>query len=253
MPLDQAEAIILRSYPIGDQDKIVVFLTHEKGLMKGIAKGARKFGNRFGSSLEPMSLVNIFFYEKEKKDLVTVSNCDLLESFFEILKDLKTSFTCAYFTELIEEFFPSRAREDLIFRLLLSTLQVLKAKRDLSSLTRYFEVWFLQINGWLPDFRRCKKCRKLLAESGWLSPKKDGVYCSACAPDKKEETRPELNTFIHWTKKNPPSQTDSLPFSPKEIKAAQKTLQGIIIYHLEKEPQSLRFLKDSSAFQSPKD
>ena len=69
---------------VGDQDKIAVFFCREKGVIRGVAKGARKFGNRFGSSLEPMSVVRVFYYEKERRDLITVSGCDLLESFFEI-------------------------------------------------------------------------------------------------------------------------------------------------------------------------
>jgi DNA repair protein RecO (recombination protein O) len=46
MPLEQSEAIVLRSFDVGEQDKIVVFFSRDKGIIKGIAKGARKFGNR---------------------------------------------------------------------------------------------------------------------------------------------------------------------------------------------------------------
>ena len=106
MPLDQAEAIVLRTSPIGDQDKLCSFLTRDKGVLRGVAKGARKFGNRFGSSLEPMSHVRVFFYEKERRDLVTISACDLLESFFDIQTDLQAALTPAYFAELVEEFVP---------------------------------------------------------------------------------------------------------------------------------------------------
>jgi len=244
MPLDQAEAIILRTYPVGDQDKVVVFLTRDKGLLRGVAKGARKFGNRFGSSLEPMSRVAIFYYEKERKDLVTVSDCDLIDSFFDIQKDLKTSLTISYFTELIEEFVPARAREDLIFRLLLSVLEALKGRGDLSLLTRYFEAWFLQINGFLPNVGRCKKCGKTPTEGGWLAPKKDGVYCADCAPVKKEEVKRELASFLNWARKNPPPGEGVFPYSPGELRAIRTSLQSMIIYHMEKEPKSLRYIKD---------
>lgn len=244
MPLDQAEAIVLRTWNVGDQDKIAVFLTRDRGLVRGAAKGARKFGNRFGSSLEPMSLVTMFYYEKERRDLVTVSDCDLIESFFDIQKDLKASLTLAYFAELIEEFFPARAREDLIFRLLLSILQALQERGDLNLLTRYFEVWFLQINGFLPNVRRCKKCGKAPTESGWLAPKKDGIYCADCAPVKKEEVKPELASFLDWVRKNPPPKSDQRPFSAEVLKAIQGSLQAMIVYHMEKEPKSLRYIKD---------
>jgi DNA repair protein RecO (recombination protein O) len=244
MPLYQSEAIVLRSFNLGDQDKIVIFFSRNKGVIKGVAKGARKFGSRFGSSLEPMSQVNIHYYEKEGKDLVTVSNCDLIESFFEVQKILKTTFTLSYFAELIEAFFPSNAREDLIYRLLLSVLRALKEGRDLNLLTRYFEAWFLHINGILPDFGKCKKCRKEIKVSRWLSPKKDGIYCEGCAPQKKEEVRPEIRSFMKWINKNPPSKKGKIPFSPSQLEAIRKTLQKIIIYHLEAEPKTLRYLEE---------
>jgi DNA repair protein RecO (recombination protein O) len=244
MPLEQSEAIVLRSFNVGDQDKIVVFFSQDKGVIKGIAKGARKFGNRFGSSLEPMSLVRVFYYEKERKDLVTVSDCDLLESFFEIQKDPKTCFTLSYFSELVEEFSPLRAKEDLLYRLLIRTLESLKEKGDLNFLSRYFETWFLRISGFLPDFKKCKKCHVVLRESGWLSAKKDGVYCRSCAPQKKEVVVPEVNLFIQWVQKNPPPKIEVTPFKPEELETIKRTLQGIIIYHLEREPKTLGLLKN---------
>ena len=244
MPIDQAEAIVLRTAPIGDQDKIVVLLTREKGLIRGVAKGARKFGNRFGSALEPMSHVTAFYYEKERRELVTVGSCDLIESFFEIQADLKTSLTLTYFAELVEEFLPARAREDMIFRLLLSVLQALKKKSDLAVLTRYFETWFLQVNGYLPDVRRCKRCRKALDGTGWLAPKKDGVYCDACAPARKEEVKPDLGRFMQWVRKNPPSKAEECPVTAADLKSIRKGLQAMIVYHLEREPKSLRYIKD---------
>jgi len=152
MPIDQSEAIVLRSFNVGEQDKIVAFFSRDKGLLRGMAKGARKFGNRFGSSLEQMSLVRVFYYEKERKDLVTVSQCDLLESFFDVPKDFRTSCTLSYFAELVEEFFPARAKEEVLFRLFLSVLRAIKAGGDIDFLSRYFEAWILQINGLLPDF-----------------------------------------------------------------------------------------------------
>lgn len=243
MPLEQSEGFILRTHNIGEQDKIVIFFSRDKGIVKGVAKGARKFGNRFGSALEPMSYVKVFYYEKEGKELVTVSNCDLLESFFDIQMDLNTSFTLSYFSELTEEFFPSGSKEEVVFRLLSSTLQALRNGADLEFMSAYFEAWFLKISGILPEFHKCKKCRKELTDSGWLSHKKDGIFCNECTPQKREEVKPELNSFLKWIKKNPPSRKNNLIFSPQQLKSIRKTLQAIIVFHMEREPKSLGYLK----------
>ena len=245
MPRDQAEAIVLRTFPLADQDKIAVFLTRERGLLRGVAKGSRKFGNRFGSSLEPLSHITAFFYEKEPNDLVTISGCDLRESFFDLASDLPTTYALSYVIELIEEFVPVRAKENLSFRLFLSILQALRDRVDARILTRYFEAWLLRINGIMPDVRRCRRCRTAIAESapGWLSPRRDGVFCDSCAPARKEEITDSLGRFLVWVKDNPPSACSAAPFSAEEIKSFEKALQAMIIFHLEREPKSLRFLR----------
>ncbi len=245
MPLEQTEAIVLKTFPLADQDKLVTFFSRDRGLIRGVAKGARKFGNRFGSSLEPLSVVQVFYYEKERRDLVTISNCDLVDSFFDMQKSPEMSFTLAYFAELIEEFFPARAGEHKIFRLLRSVLEALRDGSDRNFTTRYFEVWFLQINGLLPDFKRCKKCREPV-ETGWLAPTRDGVYCPACASYQKEETRGELVKFVDWVRNNSPRTEGGLPFSEAELETIRQALQSIIIYHLEREPKSLAFLRNFS-------
>ncbi len=245
MSLQQSEAFILRSFNVGEQDKIVVLFSRDKGVLKGVAKGARKFGNRFGSSLEPMSLVKIFYYEKERKELLTISNCDLIESFFEIQKDLKINFTLSYFAELVEEFFPSGAKEDILFRLLRAVLLAIKNKGDLNFLIAYFETWVLKINGLLPALSVCKKCHKKITSFAWLSPKKDGIYCQQCADYKKEKISSKANKLILWIQKNPPGHIKNFPFTSTEIKDLRKVLEEIIVFNLEKEPKTLRYLDKS--------
>lgn len=242
MPTDQAEAIVLRTMNVGDQDKIAVFFCRDKGVLRGVAKGAKKFGNRFGSALEPMSVVRVFYYEKERRDLVTVSGCDLIESFFEIQKVPETAFLLTYFAELIEEFAPARAREEVLYRLLLSVLRCLKEGGDSGFAAAYFEAWFLNANGLLPDLAGCRKCRKPLAP-GWLAPKKDGAYCAECAPIKKEEVPTETQAFLRWVRQNPPPGLCALPFASADVARIRKSLQAMIVYHMDREPRTLQFLK----------
>ena len=242
MPLEQSEGFVLRTFNIGEMDKVVVFFPRDRGLIKGVAKGARKFGNRFGSSLEPLSLVKLFFYEKESRDLVVISNCDLIESFFDLQKDLKTSFTLSFFAELIEEFYPSSSGDDRLFRLLHSTLQSLQLGADRDFVSAYFEAWFLRINGILSDFKRCKKCRSETEGPSWLSMRRDGLLCGNCASEKKIEIPADFSAFVSWIRTNPPPKSADVPFAADRLGSFLKILRAIAVYHLEREPKSLRFL-----------
>jgi len=237
MPKDQSESMVLRTFNVGDQDKIAVFFSRDRGILKGIAKGARKFGNRFGSCLEPLSYIKIYFYEKENKDLVTVSNCDLLESFFEIQVDLDTAFTLRYFSELIENSIPSRSEDDTLFRLLLQTLRALKQGKNLNFLTAYFELWFLKINGFFPNLKKCKKCRKNTEKNAWLSSKRDGVLCPRCRTTENEKIGSDENSVFFWIQKNTPTSDNDPEFSPEQIQKARKILKELIVFHMEARPR----------------
>src|ERR1700716_3320182 len=55
MPLYTADALILRTYKLGESDRIVVFLTRDRGKKRGVAKNARQSRRRFGGGVEPMT------------------------------------------------------------------------------------------------------------------------------------------------------------------------------------------------------
>ena len=60
----------------------------------------------------------------------------------------------------------------------------------------------------------------------------------------KEEVQQDLGSFLGWVRKNPPPQAGDCPFSPDQLRGIQKSLQAMIVYHMEREPRSLRYIKD---------
>src|SRR6266849_1469703 len=51
MPLYTTDALILRTYKLGESDRIVVFLTRDRGKKRGVAKNARQSRRRFARTL----------------------------------------------------------------------------------------------------------------------------------------------------------------------------------------------------------
>ena len=198
--------------------------------------------NRFGSSLEPMSHVQVFSYEKEGRDLVTVSGCDLIDSFFDMQKNMESAFTLSYFSELIEDSRPSVTEDDVLFRLLLETLKALRAGGDLKFLTAYFEIWFLKLNGFLPELTRCSACRRDITGPAGLSPKKDGAYCEDCATGNLEQIPAEFPEFLDWTRKHPPAHPYPPSLSAEILQEIRHVLKQLIVFHMERAPKSLSFL-----------
>jgi len=80
MPLYTAEALVLRTYKLGEADRIVVFLTRDRGKKRGVAPNARKSRKRFGAALEPLTEVRISYFEKARRELVGLNYAETVRS-----------------------------------------------------------------------------------------------------------------------------------------------------------------------------
>ncbi|MDO4718877.1 MAG: DNA repair protein RecO, partial [Propionibacteriaceae bacterium] len=53
------EAVVLRTHPLGEADRIVTLLTRGRGQVRAVAKGVRRTNSRFGARLEPFGVVDV--------------------------------------------------------------------------------------------------------------------------------------------------------------------------------------------------
>src|SRR5713226_4035946 len=77
MGLVNTDAIVLRTYNLAEADRIVLCLTRNAGLVRAVARGARRMKSRFGAALEPFTFIKLDFYEKENRELVTISQPEI--------------------------------------------------------------------------------------------------------------------------------------------------------------------------------
>lgn len=165
MGLSETEALVLRTYNLAEADKIVVCLTHGNGLIRGVAKGCRRLKNRFGASLEPFTLVQLSFYQKENQELVSLRQTEILRSHFNLSGNAETLTGLAYMADLVIDFSPPYQRNEKLFRMLRACLEaVAESPSDLQTILRYFEVWLLKLEGFLPDIRHCSECHRMFGE-----------------------------------------------------------------------------------------
>src|SRR5579859_956123 len=81
MPLQQSEAIVLRTSPLREADLLVTFLTRAQGKLRGVAKSAKRSKKRFGGALEPLTVVNAHWEVRgSEHELVRLDSCDVLVS-----------------------------------------------------------------------------------------------------------------------------------------------------------------------------
>ncbi|HEY6507588.1 MAG TPA: DNA repair protein RecO, partial [Vicinamibacterales bacterium] len=158
MPLYTADALVLRTYALGESDRIVVFLTRDRGKKRGVAKSARRSRKRFGGALEPLTEVRVAYFESARRELVGLNYAEAVRSPLSMvgvagLQGHETLTYSAYFAELLNEWAQDADADDRLYRLGVSMLDGLAAGAPVEPLARYFEYWVLRLQGVYPEAR----------------------------------------------------------------------------------------------------
>jgi DNA repair protein RecO (recombination protein O) len=181
MPARETEAIILKTFPLGEADRLVSFFGRTSGRVRGVAAGARRLKNRYGSTLEVLSHVQIWYVEKETRDLVRIHQCELLESFHKAQCDYGLSTGLAVVSEISELVLPEHEAAEPMFRLILLATREIERTANWTLPLSYFAFWAVRLGGWLPRFDRCADCDKPFGDKpAYHAASDDGLLCEKC-------------------------------------------------------------------------
>jgi len=181
MPARETEAIILKTFPLGEADRLVSFLGRSSGRVRGVASGARRLKNRYGSTLEVLSHVQIWYVERETRDLVRIQQAELLESFHKAQSDYGLSTGLAVISEISELILPEHEVSEPMFRLVLLAAREVERTGDWNLALSYFAFWTVRLGGWLPRFDRCVSCgTPFESKPAFYDGHQAGLFCENC-------------------------------------------------------------------------
>ena len=170
MALHTSDALILRTYALGESDRIVVFLTRDRGKKRGVAKNARQSRRRFGGALEPMTTGRVTYREREGRPLAFVEEVAPLSSPLAGVSGDGLGYV-SYFAELIDEWAQENDDNEPLYRLGTTMVEAMAAGVPLEPLARYFEFWLLRLQGvYEADARASAGARAFLAAARTCSP-----------------------------------------------------------------------------------
>jgi len=220
MALVETEALVLRTYNLAEADKIVVCLSRATGLIRGVAKGCRRLKNRFGAAFEPFTLINLSYHHKENQELVSIGQAEIVRSSFALLSDPVTLAGLAYMGELVAEFSAPYQANDNLFRMVKTCIEAIsEAPGDLQWVTRYFEVWLLRLEGFLPDVQRCGDCHRIFAEGETVFVSAEAVLrCQVCGTQGAHALPKKVHAQLRATLKLGPG-----PFGRQARETSDKT------------------------------
>ena len=231
MPLYTADALILRTYKLGEADRIVVFFTRDRGKKRGVAKGARRARSPFLGALEPLTEVRVAYFEKERRELVGLNFAETIRSPLSLMGPARAGHSVrerlaeaggdvdsdalgyvGYFAELLDEWAQDADADERLYRLGASMLNALAAGAPVGPLARYFEYWLLRLQG--------------------VYPESQGTLSEAAM------------AFLTASRSLGPDRVGELPANRRMLKELEQLHRGLIVMHLEKTLKSERVLRD---------
>ena len=236
MALRQDQGIVLRGYPFGEADKVVVLLSPNHGKLRAVAKGVRKTRSRFGGRLEPFTHVDVLLYEGRNLD--TITQVSVLEANAHIRLDLDRVLAAGTMVEAIDAVAQEGAGSHRQFLLLQRGLRALDAGAVHPDLVAAFLLKLAGIVGVAPALTACAECGRT-EQLTRFSLASGGVVCERCSPGRGLKLRAGL--VLHLAALADADLGDLPPASELSGEAIGVT-RRFVEYHLERRLESLSLL-----------
>lgn len=243
----KTQGIIIRKTQLAERDHRLTIFTRWKGKIEVIAKGTQNIKSRRLGALELPNLALFQIYENTNNKYL--SQCELLDSFYELKQSLKSIGHIHYLAELTDKLTPFEQKAPLKFNLLKNTLSILKNAQKAVLILEHFKIKLLDLSGFMPDFKVCSVCGgKINSKFAYLSKNHLQMYCEKCYLENVEQKDLiPLNTrnlkLICYLKKhlNYP-QAPRIKTEQKDIYTLNNLTSLFINHHLVYELNSSRFL-----------
>jgi DNA repair protein RecO (recombination protein O) len=180
------EAVVLRSFRLGEADRVLHLYTADRGRVGAVAKGVRRTKSRFGGRLEPLSHVELVLHEGSG-ELHTITGVHLRASHRTAREDSYRLGVGLIGAEAMLRLFPEQERNERAFTALgrfldgLDEAPSLAPRRpQLDPLALSFQLKLLWLSGYLPHLESCVECGAAEGLIGFL-PSAGGAVCRADA------------------------------------------------------------------------
>ena len=152
------KGVVLRSYRLGEADRIVVFLTERHGKVRAVAKGVRKTNSKFGARLEPLTHVDLLLWQG-RSDLDIVNQVEVLEAYRPIREDLSRVPKGMALLEVTDQLAQERHPDPALYTMLTGALRALAdPAHDPTLLAPSFFLKALVLEGAGPLLSACATC-----------------------------------------------------------------------------------------------
>jgi DNA repair protein RecO (recombination protein O) len=181
----KTEAVVLRSFRLGEADRVLHLYTMDRGRVGAVAKGIRKTKSRFGARLEPLSHVELMLHQGSG-ELQTVTGVELLRSHHAVREQQYRLGVGLLGAEAMLRLFTEQETNPRAFHALTRFLDLLDGwdprplRVALDPLSLSFQLKLLWLSGYLPHLTSCAHCGGQDKPLVGYSPTAGGAVCQSC-------------------------------------------------------------------------
>jgi len=176
MSLYREDGVVLRTFRLGEADRIVTLMTRGRGKVRAVAKGVRRTHSKFGARLEPLSHVTMLCWQGRELDIV--NQAEVREAFRAVREDLRRVAKAYTLLEVVDQLAQEGHANEPLYDTVLGALRVLE-EQDAPLLVPAFLLKVLALEGSAPTVDVCVSCG---AQSDLVAfdLHEGGVLCRSC-------------------------------------------------------------------------
>ncbi len=195
--LVRTEAIVLSKLKYSDSSNIVSFYTRERGKISGLMKGARSIKSKSGLATDVLNIVELFYYEKEGRELYTINSAELVLHPAKVLTDIVALSCATSVIELLKELTVPHEANERLYRGSDKMIRLMDSPDadPMTLLLRYY-FFILDESGVGIHYESCASCGSDITEieqvrfdSGY------GILCGNCALEKRRGIKISMELY----------------------------------------------------------
>ena len=182
-----ARALVLRTRPLGEKDRIVILFSPERGRIDAVAKGARGPKSKLAALAQPFVVARFLLITGRSLHIVSQAQ---IETAHSGLSASIFATAWAYFVLEVADTIPAGLPDERGFEIAIVALNALENASDDDAREAagiWFEIQWLAHQGFAPTVGFCVECaRKINAPSAenariWFGPNLGGTLCEQCS------------------------------------------------------------------------
>lgn len=171
------DAVVLRTWKLGEADRIVSLMTRDNGKIRCVAKGVRRTRSRFGSRVEPTNHLQVQLY-RGRGELDTLTQVESIERFPSLREDLELFARASAMLETVELVAQDREPNEPLFSMLARALHTVSTSESHLVVAGFF-LKLLALEGFAPAVDVCVLCGRD-TDLTHMSVADGGTTCGSC-------------------------------------------------------------------------